>query len=114
MTLHFTFLQLAGIAVAVCSFVLLLVSRVQLGKAFAVMPKAKFLVTRGIYAKLRNPMYVFVDLTLVGIAMATRWWVAAIPAVLAITQTIQAKREAKVLEGAFGDQYREYVRQTWF
>jgi protein-S-isoprenylcysteine O-methyltransferase Ste14 len=78
------------------------------------MPKAKFLVTRGLYSKLRNPMYVFVDMTLVGIAMATRWWVAVVPAVLAVTQTIQAKREARVLDAAFGEQYREYVRKTWF
>jgi protein-S-isoprenylcysteine O-methyltransferase Ste14 len=29
-------------------------------------------------------------------------------------QTFRARREAQVLEGAFGDAYREYRRKTWF
>ena len=29
-------------------------------------------------------------------------------------QTIRARREARVLEEAFGDSYREYRRKTWF
>jgi protein-S-isoprenylcysteine O-methyltransferase Ste14 len=29
-------------------------------------------------------------------------------------QTIRARREAQVLEAAFGDAYREYRRHTWF
>jgi len=31
-----------------------------------------------------------------------------------IGQTIRARREARVLEAAFGDEYREYRRKTWF
>jgi protein-S-isoprenylcysteine O-methyltransferase Ste14 len=31
-----------------------------------------------------------------------------------IGQTIRARREARVLEAAFGDAYREYRRKTWF
>jgi protein-S-isoprenylcysteine O-methyltransferase Ste14 len=33
---------------------------------------------------------------------------------LIIMQTLRAHREAKVLEAAFGDAYREYRRKTWF
>jgi protein-S-isoprenylcysteine O-methyltransferase Ste14 len=33
---------------------------------------------------------------------------------LIIMQTLRARREAKVLEAAFGDAYREYRRKTWF
>ena len=29
-------------------------------------------------------------------------------------QIIRARKESAVLEAAFGDQYREYKRQTWF
>jgi protein-S-isoprenylcysteine O-methyltransferase Ste14 len=35
-------------------------------------------------------------------------------AVLIVGQTIRARREARVLEAAFGDSYREYRRKTWF
>ena len=33
---------------------------------------------------------------------------------LIVMQTFRARREAQVLEGAFGDAYREYRRKTWF
>jgi protein-S-isoprenylcysteine O-methyltransferase Ste14 len=39
-------------------------------------------------------------------------WVG-LAAIVAV-QTIRARREARVLEQAFGDSYREYRRQTWF
>jgi protein-S-isoprenylcysteine O-methyltransferase Ste14 len=29
-------------------------------------------------------------------------------------QTLRARREAQVLEAAFGDAYRDYRRKTWF
>jgi len=31
-----------------------------------------------------------------------------------IAQAIRARREARVLEKAFGDAYREYRSRTWF
>jgi protein-S-isoprenylcysteine O-methyltransferase Ste14 len=34
--------------------------------------------------------------------------------VLVIGQTVRGRREAQVLEAAFGDEYREYRRKTWF
>ena len=33
---------------------------------------------------------------------------------IAIMQALRAGAEAKVLEAAFGDAYREYRRKTWF
>jgi protein-S-isoprenylcysteine O-methyltransferase Ste14 len=35
-------------------------------------------------------------------------------AAVVATQTIRARREARALEEAFGDSYREYRRKTWF
>jgi protein-S-isoprenylcysteine O-methyltransferase Ste14 len=31
-----------------------------------------------------------------------------------VMQIVRARREASVLETAFGDAYREYRRKTWF
>jgi protein-S-isoprenylcysteine O-methyltransferase Ste14 len=33
---------------------------------------------------------------------------------IAVMQTLRARREARVLEAAFGDAYRDYRRRTWF
>jgi protein-S-isoprenylcysteine O-methyltransferase Ste14 len=39
-------------------------------------------------------------------------WLVLVAAL--VGQTIRARREARVLEAAFGDAYREYRRKTWF
>ncbi|MBZ5531696.1 MAG: hypothetical protein LAO20_09715 [Acidobacteriia bacterium] len=106
---------LLGAFVALVSFALLLVARVQLGKAFSVTPQAKGLVTTGLYSRIRNPMYVFLDLTLMGVALATGWWYPLVPLVILVPlQIMNAGREAKVLSEKFGAKYAEYRRGTWF
>lgn len=96
---------LAGIAVA----------RYQLGRSFSVRPEAHQLVTHGIYSKIRNPIYVFGTLVSAGFVLVIHrpiLWLF-IPVII-IAQTIRARREAQVLEAAFGDTYREYRKKTWF
>jgi len=36
-----------------------------------------------------------------------------VPAII-VMQTLRARREARVLEAAFGNAYRDYRRKTWF
>jgi protein-S-isoprenylcysteine O-methyltransferase Ste14 len=91
------------------------VARYQLGKSFSIRPKARELVTHGIYSKIRNPIYVFGTMIILGLILVLQrpvLWVG-LAAIVAI-QTIRARREARVLEQAFGDSYREYRRKTWF
>lgn len=95
----------AGIAVA----------RYQLGKSFSITPQAKQLVTRGLYSKIRNPIYVFGGILFAGFVMVLQrplLWLLFVAVVAA--QIVRARREARVLEAAFGEQYREYRRKTWF
>jgi protein-S-isoprenylcysteine O-methyltransferase Ste14 len=33
---------------------------------------------------------------------------------IVVPQTVRARREAQVLEAAFGDAYRHHRRKTWF
>ncbi len=90
-------------------------ARFQLGKSFAITAKARELVTHGIYSKIRNPIYVSGAVMLVGFVLVLQrpmLWLVVVA--LIIMQTIRAHREAKVLEAAFGDAYREYRRKTWF
>jgi protein-S-isoprenylcysteine O-methyltransferase Ste14 len=105
----------AGVALAAVSFALTVLARVQLGKSFTVAPKAKELVTHGLYSRLQHPMYVFLDLTICGIALALHRWYVLLPlAVLLPLQMRNARRERKLLHEKFGERYEVYRRATWF
>ena len=105
---------IAGLVLAAVSFGLVILARVQLGKSFAVTPKASDLVTHGLYSRLQHPMYVFVDLTVCAIALAVhRWYVLLLLAVLVPLQLRNARRERKLLHQKFGERYEAYRRRTW-
>lgn len=108
-------LQELGLALAIVSFFLWATARLQINASFAVRPKAKALVTHGLYSRIRNPIYIFGMLWIAGLilALGKPWWLIVLP-VLAPMQVVRAKKEARVLEEKFGDQYRAYRRHTWF
>jgi len=90
-------------------------ARYQLGKPFSLTPQARQLVTRGVYSKIRNPIYVFGTVAIAGLILLLRQpWLWLLLAAIIIVQTLRARREAQVLEAAFGDAYRDYRRKTWF
>ncbi|SRR5208337_908201 len=92
-----------------------IVSRYTLGRSFSVAPKATALVTRGIYSRIRNPIYVSGMIFLLGLVIIVgRPQLLAVLLVLIPLQIMRARREAAVLEARFGDAYREYRRHTWF
>jgi protein-S-isoprenylcysteine O-methyltransferase Ste14 len=104
-----------GTALMILGVAGMVAARFQLGKSFALRAKAHELVTRGIYSKIRNPIYVFGAVMLAGFVLVLHrpmLWLVLLA--LIIMQTLRARREAKVLEAAFGDAYREYRRKTWF
>lgn len=104
-----------GLALTSMAAVFLLTARYQLGKSFSVSAQARQLVTRGIYSRIRNPIYVFSTLMILGLVIAYQHPVFLfIPAALVILQVTRARREARVLEDAFGDEYRQYRKGTWF
>jgi protein-S-isoprenylcysteine O-methyltransferase Ste14 len=73
------------------------------------------LVTTGLYARIRNPIYTFGCFFFLGLAMfIPAWWLLLLLIVVIPLQIARARREAAVLEATFGDEYRQYRRQTWF
>jgi len=113
--MQWTAVKIAGAVLSCASLILLIVARVQLGAAFAVQAKAKKLVTTGLYSRIRNPIYVFGGLLLVGIAMVTgRWECILLLAVLTLMQIYRVRNEESVLYKAFGEEYVKYKARTWF
>jgi protein-S-isoprenylcysteine O-methyltransferase Ste14 len=104
-----------GLCVAIPAAVLFFVARWQLGTSFSVTPQARALVTHGVYSKIRNPIYVFSGLTLLGvlIALNSRYAFLLLAVVIPV-QVIRAHQETTVLAAKFGDEYRQYRKGTWF
>ena len=104
-----------GLSLALVSFVLWLKSRYDLGKSFSIKPEAKALVTNGIYSKIRNPMYFFSFFVVLGLIISFNiFYLYFMSLLLFLIQIVRVKKEEKVLEAKFGEQYIDYKNKTWF
>jgi protein-S-isoprenylcysteine O-methyltransferase Ste14 len=107
---------LIGMALAGVGYWLWLLARRQLGQSFTITAQAKELVTHGLYSRIRNPIYFFGGIAILGLFIA---WGRLAPTVVFVAfycfnQLVRSKREAQALEAAFGEDYRRYRAQTWF
>ena len=113
--IHWSAVSVIGIAMAAARFVLWILARVQLGSSFAVTAQAKALVTAGLYAKFRHPVYLFGGVAFTGLFVAwnAKW---AVPYVLfyCLFQWLRTRKEDAVLEQAYGEVFRQYKARTWF
>ncbi len=108
-------MRVAGLAIAIASFLLLALARIQLGRAFSVQAKATTLVTTGLYSRIRNPIYLFGGLFIAGIVLFTQRPVLLLFLVVLVPmQLFRIRNEERVLEEKFGTAYSDYKRQTWF
>jgi protein-S-isoprenylcysteine O-methyltransferase Ste14 len=107
--------RLLGLFVGLIGFSGVILSRYTLGRSFSIAPKATALITTGIYSRVRNPIYIFGMIFIIGVILILRRLeLLAILLVLIPVQIVRARREAAVLEARFGDAYREYRKRTWF
>ena len=114
-TLPWTPTRVAGFLILFPSLALWFLARIQLGSSFSFQARATELVTHGLYSRIRNPVYLFGGLDILGMilyAQAFRFlWVFA---VIVPMQLLRIRKEEKVLEEKFGPTYLDYKRRTWF
>ncbi|MHB1484167.1 MAG: methyltransferase family protein [Saccharofermentanales bacterium] len=120
--LHHSFpigLSLILSAVSIFLMVLRVITVIKLGRYYSVNIRIvddHKLVKEGIYKYFRHPIYLISILDNLFYPLATGAYLSAIIMVLFGTPAILARRkeeETKLLE-KFGDEYREYQRNTWF
>ena len=113
--LPWTAWRIAGIAIAAPAFLLFVAARIELGHAFRVQAKATTLVTTGVYSRIRNPIYFFGAMFMLGIIIwAGRLWLLLVFAVLIPLQVVRSRKEERVLAEKFGATYLDYKQKTWF
>jgi protein-S-isoprenylcysteine O-methyltransferase Ste14 len=88
------------------------VALLQLGRSLSVMPEARRLVTAGLYARIRHPLYLAEAIATLGVLLQFR----SIEALLLVLvqfciQLWRMREEEKVLEAAFPD-YADYRGRT--
>ena len=108
-------MRIFGLCIAIPSFVLFVLARIQLGKSFSVEARATSLVTTGLYSRIRNPIYFFGAMMMVGVIVwADKPMLFLIFVVLIPLQIYRTRQEERVLTEKFGEAYLEYKRKTWF
>ena len=113
--LPWTVPRIAGIAIALPSFLLLAIARMQLGRAFSLRAKAVKLVTTGLYSRIRNPIYIFGALMILGMIIWTgQPWLLLFFAVHIPVQIHRSRKEERVLAEKFGAAYLDYKKKSWF
>jgi protein-S-isoprenylcysteine O-methyltransferase Ste14 len=100
----------ALVALALTIFALALRSFVRAGTPVQTRRSTTSLVTTGIYAHMRNPIYVAFTLTLMGVALAAAadWLIVATLLFVLVVHFGVVRREEAYLEARFGDAYRAY------
>jgi protein-S-isoprenylcysteine O-methyltransferase Ste14 len=74
------------------------------------------LVTNGIYAVIRHPMYAGVVIGCLGALLLYRTWATVVALVVIPAVVLRARREDTALEAEFGDEWRAYGAKVpaWF
>jgi protein-S-isoprenylcysteine O-methyltransferase Ste14 len=108
---HFYF----GSALGIAGIALWILARLQLGKSFSVRAEARTLVTRGLYSRIRHPIYFFGGIGYLGFFVAWGKPILALGFLATyVIQFLRIRKEEAVLEQAFGEEYRRYRAGTWF
>ncbi len=107
----------AGVLALVASLVLFRLTHKQLGRMWSVtleMREGHKLVTDGLYAHVRHPMYSSFALFALAQVLLLQNWIAGPVGLVGfgILFFMRVPHEERVMVETFGDQYRDYMRRT--
>src|SRR5262245_19582722 len=95
-----------ALVVAGLAFPLWILARIQLGTAFSFRARAHHLVTTGLYARIRHPVYVFGSIAGLASVLALQvWWILALALLLEAITIWRASQEERTLLATFGAEY---------
>ncbi len=113
----YSWLRLAALAILILGLGVRALAIVSLGRAFSTNVATRAgqgLERSGLYALVRHPSYLGLELILLAFALHARTWacfaVAFVPPTLAVLYRIHVEETA--LRRAFGDDYEDYSRST--
>jgi protein-S-isoprenylcysteine O-methyltransferase Ste14 len=106
----------SGALLAIAGVALVVRSRVELGSAWSLMPKADHatgLVPTGPYRLVRHPIYLGLALFATGEALAFGNWAAIVMVLCGILPTLawRARTEEVLLRRTFGERYARYGKE---
>jgi protein-S-isoprenylcysteine O-methyltransferase Ste14 len=106
-----------GVAVLIGAMALFWRTHRDLGRAWSVTLEIRTehrLVTHGIYARLRHPMYAAFWLWALAQALLLPNWIAGLSGLVGFGTLFFARvgREERMMLERFGEEYREYMRRT--
>lgn len=106
-----------GVLVAVASLVMFHLTHKALGRNWSVsldIREKHKLVTDGVYRGVRHPMYTAFWLWAIAQALLLPNWVAGLSGIVGFgtLYALRVRREEELMVGAFGEEYRDYMRRT--
>jgi len=105
-----------GWIIFIFGFLLWLPARITIRKYHTSLPEAYRIVKTGIYAKIRHPIYIAIEIMYIGFSLVlySLWGVVSTIALLTPLHFYRIYEEEKLFKKVFGAEYIEYKKNTWF
>jgi protein-S-isoprenylcysteine O-methyltransferase Ste14 len=115
--LDYDLIRILGMIINIVGLIIWWSAKITLGENWDAgygKPKIKQFVTRGVYSKIRHPLYWGINLTLLGlILLYTKVWFLIISLLIIVFFFYRMRVEDKYLLEKLGEEYRNHKVKTW-